>query len=203
MTIGWITEAPIRKADSKEEAVLLLKQLKKNMKGWDKPSGIPERTSGSEWATDQWAVWPRQREKWIDRAQTSQGLVEDFIDELGDEDVWFYMVAGQPIGAMSLRSEEGFIHIEYLVTHPGSSDGGGALIQKAVQLSSKAGKGGKVRLCAGNENAHDMYEHMGFVDIEDAGPDDMELNPATSGEWVPSNGSYRYKSYVGGSRWAA
>jgi GNAT superfamily N-acetyltransferase len=203
MTVGWITEAPIYKAAGKKQAKLLLRQLKKNMKGWETPPAVPERTSGSKWATDQWAVWPGQRGKWIDRAESSLGLVEDILEELGDEDVWFYMLGGQPIGAMTLIPKEGFIHIDYLVTHPGSSDGGGALIEKAVQLSSKAGNGGKLRLCAANENAHDMYEHMGFVDIEGGGADDMELNPATSSQWVSSHGSYRYKSYVGGSRWAA
>ncbi|MDB5306914.1 MAG: hypothetical protein JWO38_1116 [Gemmataceae bacterium] len=202
MTIGWITDPPISLAGSKEEAVLALRTLKANMKDWTAPPipGRPGRDADFEEAA--WDVWPAERRAWNARRAESRGLIVDMIEELGDDDVWVYRIGGAPIGVMIIYGCAGYLHIEYLVTHVGSKDCGGVLIQKAVTLSVAAGFHGRVRLFAGNENAASMYAHMGFVE-KDEGVDNMELVPANQpAKWQPTATGYCYIPYLGGG-WAS
>jgi hypothetical protein len=204
MPVGWINQPPIYLAQSEEEAITALTRLKQNMQGWGAPA-IPDRPGlHEEFETAAWNVWPGERGAWNDRVETSDGLVDDMLDELGEEDVWIYRVTGEPVGIMFLSGGQNWLHIEYLVTHPGSKDCGGVLIEKAVNLSVGAGYGGRLRLCAGNDNATEMYAHMGFVE-KNEGPDNMELVPSTQGaKWQATpGGGYRFIPYLGGGLWAS
>jgi len=208
MTIGWITDPPILLAPDERSGQAALENLKTLIETYiaDTPAA-PGPTGPGLLEQIQANIRHRTRRNWLQRGASAIGIVEDMIEEWrpDSEDLWVYIMCGQPLGAMTTTADDDdhFIHIDYLATHPGSADCGGVLIQKAVQLSSAKGFNGVVRLCAATDQARDVYRHLGFVDIANGGADDMELNPARSPKWHPAGNSYRYGPYVPGSRWAA
>lgn len=90
------------------------------------------------------------------------------------------------------------LYIDILVTHPGSVQGGGILIEYAVNLSEAAGFGGRLELHAmGRSTA--AYLALGFV-MADPNPFGeggvMKLNPAeTDGTWALVDQEWRLTKY--------
>jgi len=207
MPIGWVNVAPVYKLDSTEEAKVELTALKGYIASWGTTKegggigGVPDRPEDSQVEQPEWNLWPKARKKWLTRLEQSLGLIEDMIDELGDEEVYVYKVGGITVGCMFLSPSDTHVHIEYLVTHPGTDGAGGVLIERAVQRSCELGLNGVVRLCWANKNSKKMYEHMGFGEFAGSAntPDNFELKPAEkSDKWQPvGGGSYQYKSNIG------
>ena len=197
MPIGWITEPPIVKAPDLRSGRAVLRNLKAAIANYLTDVGAAAPPSAGRDAAHQ---------QWLERGGSAYGIVDAIKDDWhpDTEDLWVYLICAQPIGVMTIaQAGNGFLHIDYLATHPGSADCGGVLMQKAVQLSVAAGCGGKIRLCAANDHARQVYAHLGFKTIANGGADDMELDPATSAKWARLAGSYHYAPYVPGSRWAS
>jgi len=207
MPIGWVNVAPVYKLDSTEEAKVQLQALQGYINSWGTTknggaiSGVPSRPETSQIGQSEWDLWPKARKKWLRRVGQSSSLIDDMIEDLDGEEVYIYKVSGITVGCMFLAPRETHVHIEYLVTHPGTDGAGGVLIERAVQRSCEMGFNGVVRLCYGNNDCKKMYEHMGFGDFAGSAntPDNFELKPAEkSDKWQPvGGGSYQYKSNIG------
>jgi hypothetical protein len=178
-----------------------MRTLRANIAAWHVAGDAPAVAGNSNWAAAQSLTWPADLQSWNQRIVDGHGIADRANDDITDESVWIYEFGGQPVGAMVVDNGNGFIHIEFLVTHPGSADCGAALIQKAVELSCAANFGGKVRLAANGPTSEEFYAHLGFVNIQNGGSDTMELNPANSDKWVQGNNSYRYKPFLTTSAW--
>jgi predicted GNAT family acetyltransferase len=90
----------------------------------------------------------------------------------------FLLNGRKPAGLMrSDRRGDGSVHINGLVTHPGSKGVGGALIAGAVNDSLENGGRGVVRLQYFDTASRNAYKALGFEQDISSNPVDMVLYP--------------------------
>lgn len=190
--IKWINEPPIIPVGEQEFAILC-KEFGRTIKmGWRL---IRAPTSCDD-----------EQMAWNARVDDSK-LITDIGRRGRSERHYAYVVAGRPIGLMAicgLAKKEPYIDI--LVTHPGSMQCGGILIEYAVELSEDAGCGGSITLYAMSRSAL-AYLALGFVMTN---PDPfgeggmMKLDPAKSNEkWAWVGGRWRLRKYLETKTFAA
>lgn len=135
-----------------------------------------------------------EQRAWHNRVDSTQIMLEDMksanVDQLAGRKFFAYQYQHpiteekHPAGLLIVNTsaKDGIPCIDDLVTHPGSRKAGGALMERAVQASDQAGKGGKVSLYALDDAVKAVYAAWGFTRTGDTGS--MELDPERSDKWV-------------------
>ena len=158
LNLQWINQPPIVLLQESEIPVRL-QILKNNMKGWD-PVAVPDNPGLDDIDQRDWKNPKRsQQERWNDRIDATNRML-DFDFET--HHVVEYRFASGPIGIMALIDVDP-VSIADIVTHPGSDQAGGILIEYAVQKSEEWGKHGRLKLYALTDDAQKAYEQLGFV----------------------------------------
>jgi hypothetical protein len=104
-----------------------------------------------------------------------------------------YRAAGIPVGLMVMDLDGPVAKIEELVTHPGSAECGGILMEHAVAVAQQRCGSPRIRLYPLDGDAREAYRHLGFVPADEG---HMILNPAqTNGLWVEAGGTWRLDRY--------
>jgi hypothetical protein len=128
------------------------------------------------------------------------GEIEEFLgDEAEDtEEYGFYtcQYQGKPVGLMVISQDQHLpgVGIDYLVSHPGTENVGGLLIEHAVGISEYTGGMGKVYLDVMNDGAPKAYERLGFV-MDAGSATDMSLDPQSSSQWQSTNGVWQLAKF--------
>jgi len=113
---------------------------------------------------------------------------------------------GEPIGLATIdnprdglsgpdRARSKGLKVVHAVTHPGAAGAGGALMERAVNLSQAQGYEGKLHLYPMSLAAASAYKALGFVQrgVE------MTLTPSSPtnrDRWVHQDGEWRLKKYL-------
>ncbi|HUG22309.1 hypothetical protein [Piscinibacter sp.] len=114
---------------------------------------------------------------------------------------------GQPVGLAlisvsgELEAHEDLDHskgvvVDYLVTHPGTTGVGGALIEQIVNTSNESGLEGRVQLSQVSTSGKAAYLALGFVE---EGGLKMTLTPSAEhnqDRWTQQDGQWRLKKYA-------
>jgi len=112
-------------------------------------------------------------ESWRERAGASF-FIAGLAEEQGDDQAYptfEYRMDGHPVALMVLHlRSDGVVEIKYLVTHPGSENAGGIMIEYALnkadgyntQAKAEVFEPGLVILESYNENSTNAYLAMGF-----------------------------------------
>jgi len=172
---SWTTDSPVYRIP-KERFLFLVNQLEQHLKDWhsdvDAPGGF-------------------------DR-QLAADIVIYMMKQVGTGLTFHcYMLMGQPAGLMVLDETSTPVQLKLLVTHPGSSNCGGVMIEYAVARSVANGQKGCLQLTALDGQAQLAYKALGFEDADrpSTGGFPMDLDPAKSEKWVHINNSWRLKKY--------
>jgi hypothetical protein len=211
----WINEAPIVELTSKEELAARARAFLENLVGWDEVTeGEFNRQTAHLAPTEQQDVltqernaklkeeWSKEAAEWNKRIRDTKSIAGTMYGGSGKR-MFEYRVNGAPVGLMVFEpassTYEKVPEINYLVTHPGSENGGGVLIELAVNLSQKEGCDGKVYLIAASETAKQSYPYLGFVfaDGWQGACGKMYLTPGSSDKWDNVNGRWLIKKYQG------
>jgi hypothetical protein len=202
LNLSWITSPPIIVLQPNEVAQRL-KQLKDNLQGWGEvtepsnplPIGTTDR-AGTDFDVTDWKSPKRtQQERWNDRARSTNSMVNV---SFGGDQVVEYRVAGEPVGIMAVKFWNP-LYICDLVCHPGSADGGGILIEYAVNLSAVKNDNHEacVELWALDDDALQAYRRLGFRSIQGDNEKSMRLDPAnSSGVWTNTKDGWRLTKYA-------
>lgn len=156
------------------------------MKGWDEVA-VPDAPGPGDIDQRDWKAPKRtQQERWNDRINSTKLMLGlSFSSELVVE----YRVAGEPVGIMALMKMDGRAYVADLVTHPGSEQAGGILMEYAVRQSQNWGSAGKLELYALDEEALVAYQALGFR-RKAAASKEMTLTPADCpGVWAKVGGA--------------
>ncbi|HEX7908069.1 MAG TPA: GNAT family N-acetyltransferase [Paraburkholderia sp.] len=192
LNLRWVTEPPIRQL-TKEETGFAINQLKGNLTGWDT---VKDAHLGTVDVTDWQDPKRTQEERWNQRiSSTNSMLKKDFSDETN----FGYFVDGQPIGIMTIDDigSDNSFYICDLVTHPGSGEAGGILIEHAAQWSDSHGGSGKLELWALDEDALRAYLALGFKSIPQKATNSMMLDPGQTASWCKLDGKWRIAKHIG------
>lgn len=143
---------------------------------------------------------PYDVQQWNDKLHQAQ-LVLKSMDKKSE------MMLGcifdkQPIGLAALRTpdidaanaDKGLELVD-IMTHPGATGAGGALIERAADLSQARGFEGKLQLVAMGSAARAAYLALGFVDDGEL----MTLTPSSpenADRWSRKDGEWRLKKYL-------
>ncbi|WP_213936748.1 hypothetical protein [Pseudomonas sp. dw_612] len=68
------------------------------------------------------------------------------------------------VGLMTLSVKDAYIQVDYICTHPLTSQGGVLLITHAIEVSKELGKGGTLRLY--DASGGSFYDNLGFTPVE-------------------------------------
>lgn len=85
---------------------------------------------------------------------------------------------------MTLRHGPGSTLVSELVTHPGTSEAGKTMIEKAVNESQDKGNNGVIHLVSLNEASTKFYRSLDFKTLKGKR---MELTPSESHLWSQGN----------------
>jgi len=202
--LRWVTEPPII-LHSAVNFAMRAKTMLANMDGWGK---VDEPTEGGKMPDSldfvsnsdkrDWKQPPRtQQERWNLRISATLDLVRSMCD-VGDGDKHHsyieYGVSGAPVGLMVMSDAVNLGHctISLLVTHPGSDNSGGILIEFAVKQAVERGFDGKLTLYPNDDECSQAYEALGF---ESAGA--MFLDPSQSQKWTKVGNTWKLASHLG------
>ncbi len=137
-------------------------------------------------------------------AHNAAGMAEEdeegeclLFDGLGapDHHLFAYMLGSAPVGMMLCGGDlESYEHLEALACNPGLSGCGGALIERAVELSMDNGRGGRVALYGHSEELKQIYLSYGFV-LKDVGTANLVIDPTSSSRWhlISTPAGLRYR----------
>lgn len=198
----WITAPPIRKLDP-TQTTAAIEQMKLNMADWgtvtvpSDPARVyaprapnqsqedyraaqltrrPPDVDANDWQSPRRTV----QERWNDRiGSTNLMLKMKFTGH-----VVGYFVDNVAVALMALIEGEP-IYIADLVCHPGSENGGGIMIEYAVNLAAKTNSSPKVELYALDDEAGRAYQQIGFA-YDSGNSGTMTLDPQTSTKWASS-----------------
>ena len=153
LSLGWVTDPPIRQLDPGEVALCgrwLLNVIKEFQKEpGNTPAFINRLTDAHE------------------RAE-----VLELQTDPAECQVYAYFHSGKPVGMMSVDRawslRNGSVHIDSLAGHPAARNVGDILIEFAVNLSQSRGAGGRVTLTA-EGGARGFYESLGFQPLLPSG----------------------------------
>jgi hypothetical protein len=194
--LTWVTEPPIRVLNTPEEIKAAVEALQNNLVGWGRV-GEPTPPAASDFDRRDWKSPKRtQQERWNVRVGDMEHFPWSVIKfaQPPDFHVVAYRVAGAPIGLMAMSDMLATPTVNGLVTHPGSENAGGILIEYAVQKSDEWGKGGKLQLTPDNKECEQAYKHLGF----EGTPYSMTLDPASRRDiWSRPGGKWRLTKFIG------
>jgi hypothetical protein len=188
--LKWITDPPIFVLNTSTEIALEVATLKKNLGGWDGVA-VPSSPAASDIDRRDWKSPKRtQQERWNVRMHNTKHFPWYAI---GGDLVVVYRVAGAPIGLMAMSKILDPPYVCGLVTHPGSENAGGTLLEYAVQKSDEWGKGGKIQLAPDNDECKEAYKHLGFE-----GGFMMTLDPASRRDiWSKPGDKWLLTKFIG------
>jgi hypothetical protein len=204
LNLRWVTEPPIILHTGVQFA-LRAKKMLEDLAGWDEVQ-IPEedgyRPDKLDFITNidsrDWKIVKRtHQERWNLRIKATVDLVEDMCNVgEGDNDHLYieYRVSGGPVGLMVMSNANtlGHCSISLLVTHPGSDNAGGVLIEFAVKQAVDWGFNGKITLYPNDDECMRAYEALGF-DYQGS----MFLDPSKSGKWTKVGKTWKLTSQLG------
>jgi hypothetical protein len=126
------------------------------------------------------------------RLQAAKNVLSEHMK--GDQRHVYMLDGGKPVGVM--RSDlltDGSVHINGIVTHPGTKGVGGALIEGAVNSSVKNGGSGMVHLQYLDQASREAYSKLGFR-FEGGSGVNMILVPAARPDlWESTGDGYKLK----------
>ena len=117
-TYSWVTDPPVELIEDPIWAEVAAVQLLQNVK--DYSLGLTM--------------------DWDRRINSTNTMAESVRKDRGNELNWVYKLEGQAIGIVCVIDCKP-TYIAKLVTHPGSQNAGGILIERVVQHSQEAGHG--------------------------------------------------------------
>lgn len=130
---------------------------------------------------------------WDARFRDTERMLKN-IEERDEVNAAHFLGDRGPVGLMTACKEGMCIEITALVTHPGSTGVGGALVEHAVNHSERAFCSGRVLLQA-DAHAVGAYEAMGFMK-QGFGPN-MLLEPSKCPDlWVENDRQWRLRKHV-------
>jgi hypothetical protein len=179
----WITAAPLVVADAGAVAIAAAK-MKAAVNNYDQ--GALE-TYDDQFDKIAHAV------DWNERIGNTIAIL-DIIT--GSDRNLIYTVLGTPVGIICL-SDNDPSHVSYLVTHPGTENAGGIMLEAAADYSQSRGHGGKLDLYSYDGKSSRAYRAMGFTKADngyDSGGT-MVLEPTTSALWHFTGGHWRLAKY--------
>jgi GNAT superfamily N-acetyltransferase len=193
---------------SEEEFTAVLAKLKgdveENWKPVKKRSERPASFSPSN--IKEWSRNFLMKKQWNRRVDQTLSILRSAKKEsLKNAHRLAYFIDGEPVGALLLQPRNP-PYVADLVTHPGSEQAGGALMEHAVNLSKRSGFGGRLELIAENDNAVKAYKAMGFVlqtGSRHGSQRHMTLDPVKSQLWATDKegnfklAKYSEKQYLG------
>jgi len=107
-------------------------------------------------------------EFFIDKAQKAANIAESYSARIPGKKYVALAKKGSDIyglaGLMTLSVKDAYVDVDYLCTHPLTSQGGVLLIKHAVSVSKALGKGGTLRLY--DASGGSFYDDLGFVPVE-------------------------------------
>jgi hypothetical protein len=127
-----------------------------------------------------------------ERLRAAETVLNDHMT--GDHRHVFMLDGGKPVGVMtSDLLADGSVHVNGVVTHPGSKGVGGALIEGAVNTSMKNGGSGIVHLQFLDQASRQAYSKLGFR-LEGGSGVNMVLAPAARPDlWERAEDGYKLK----------
>jgi hypothetical protein len=181
---NWINAPPLVEADADAVAEAVA-QMKQSVRSFDE-GDLPEYDD-DDYEIIEHAV------KWNTRVKSTRRILK--ITEAGDYNL-IYTVLGTVVGIICLDIRQP-TYVSRLVTHPGTENAGGILVEAAVaysQTHGQEGYKGKLELQSFNDESTAAYKAMGFVTTHG---DHMELDPANSDLWERgTDGSWKLKKYA-------
>lgn len=184
--VKWINGPPIVAIEDREEFETLCLRFMRSTRKWKTP--LPAKDAQAEgWNARiiNGILIARQARMWANRRGAA-----------GNQSFCAYVLRGKPIGLMatSEKQRRGLIYINFLTTHAGSADGGGILVEHAVNISERAGYDGRIGLETLNWASTAAYTALGFVEIADR-DGKMNLVPGESDKWVKVGQEWRLTKY--------
>ncbi|MFM0738178.1 GNAT family N-acetyltransferase [Paraburkholderia xenovorans] len=133
-----------------------------------------------------------QRFRGTDRGASAEKVLSEHMT--GDQKHVYMLDGGKPVGVMTSHLlTDGSVHVNGVVTHPGSKGVGGALIEGAVNTSVKNGGSGMVHLQYLDQASRAAYSKLGFR-FEGGSGVNMILVPAARPDlWERTDEGYRLK----------
>lgn len=190
LNFRWVTEPPIIQLNS-DEIASRVERLKTNLDGWGLVSVDnlgPSDTDVRDWQNPQ----RTQQARWNQRISSTEIMVDK--DKWDKEHSTFeYRVNSEPIGIIAITKKRGGFVVPHLVTHPGSSEAGGILIEHAAQWSDSHGEAGKLTLIALDDDAEQAYLALGFKQVSF----EMVLDPSKEEKWCKLNDKWRLAKHQG------
>ncbi|MGS0741327.1 hypothetical protein ACVBEF_05785 [Glaciimonas sp. GG7] len=138
--------------------------------------------------------------QWSDRIGATRGMINASRTTVSEKDYDHLCILNfdnSPIGLMVLKEIDfgggPVTHIKEIITHPGTQQAGGLLIEHTVNFSETNGNHGKVSLTP-IHTAIDAYTALGFKEEFIM----MELDPTESDKWTRSDvtGQWELAAYA-------
>lgn len=216
----WITAPPIRELDD-DACRQAIAAMKKNMTGWG-PVAVPkkplppyadpapgqspqsvrkaqlERLPPDIDANDWQPAQRTFQERWNNRLKSTRDMFN--FDFTGGHTVGYFL-GGAPVAVMCLIESDPVL-IADLVCHPGSENGGGIMIEYAVNRAVGENGNPIVTLVAADEEAGKAYEHLGFAP-DSPGRPAMTLDASTSDKWASSGNRWHLAKFAMPQRYAS
>ncbi len=203
LNLTWVTEPPIVVLQP-EQVAERVRALRKAMAGWDPVADPGALTAPGDVDQTDWQTPKRTMQgRWNARmGATAEMLMTMEIMEPSYEDYCVeYRVTGTPVGLMVLDLGGRPARIDDLLTHPGSGECGGILLEHAVQMAQSRLGDPRIRLYPLNGDARQAYLKLGFVDEKDK---NMLLDPPNSdGMWTNATGLWRLARHAAHNRYIA
>lgn len=195
LNLRWVTEPPLKVLTWKQ-LITDLRTLSRNMAGWTKVT-VPDAITEENIDKRDWHDPQRSQQKvWNKRIGQTRSMFKP--KQFNNDYIIGYYVQDQPIGFLAMMDMmTAMPYISAIVTHPGSENAGGILIEAAVQKSDEWQQGGNLELTAGNDNAAKAYECLGFEKKPDK-PAEMTLDPSKMSQyWSRVGSKWRLTKYIG------
>ncbi len=186
---SWITAAPIQVLRP-QDIHPRLEAFRANVTSW-----FGEKKADTPWAAD-----PNATKDWNAKKEAMQTMIWWPFDD--SEVVAEYRIDGAPIALIGLKTYKRTdrIAVHGLVCHPGAALGGATMIEWAVNFAKGKWKTINLYLHSLDDESTKFYKKVGFVEddlAEKPGPDELKLEPASSGQWVELKGEWKLKEYEG------
>src|SRR5262249_9453851 len=206
----WVDTAPVYERDV-DQFTQDVKTLKVSFQGWNSVQLPKHGKHQKPNRTDEERDAYRQMKRWNQHISGAKDLFDLLDYSLKDGTLrmpgfrfFSYLIVGAPVGVMAVQvgNTASALSITYLVTHPGTVNCGGILIERAVNLSEELGKGGRLTLDSLDKASSKAYAALGFTGynkhlIKGDGGAHMELDPRKSSQfWKEVNGVWKVSKFA-------
>lgn len=193
--LTWVTQVPIVEIRP-DEVESRARALRDAMAGWDRVA-VPQNPGQDDIDPRDWQSPKRSfQARWNARLSATNDMLLTMTIMTPSDDAYCveYRAAGVPVGLMVMDLDGPVAKIEELLTHPGSVEGGGVLMEHAVAVAQQRCGSPCIRLYPLDGDAREAYRHLGFADAKDGW---MILDPAKAqGVWENSTGPWRLARYA-------